>query len=80
MRAADLAVSPASQRVAAMVAAPRYYDGPYRYYGGLYPAGYVGRSAMAHQGWEAIARRAIARFDPMSGTYPGRDGRRHYCR
>jgi len=66
--------------IGGLVAAPRYYDGPYPYYGGLYPAGYVGRSAMVHRGWEGHCSSRDRPFDPMSGTYRGRDGRRHYCR
>src|SRR5258708_3373661 len=36
--------------IGGLVAGPRNYDGPYPYYGGLYPAGYVGRSAMSRRG------------------------------
>jgi BA14K-like protein len=38
-----------------------------------------GRSAMAHRGGGYCLSRYRS-FDPMSGTYRGRDGRRHYFR
>jgi hypothetical protein len=48
---ADLAAGLATGlMIGGLVVAPRYYDGSYPYYGGLYPAGYVGRSAIAHRG------------------------------
>jgi hypothetical protein len=47
--------------IGGLVAALRYYDGPYPYYGGYYPAGYVGPIGYGAPGWEAIACRAIAR-------------------
>ncbi|MGZ5876635.1 MAG: BA14K family protein [Bradyrhizobium sp.] len=31
-------------------------------------------------GWEAYCLSRYRSFDPISGTYRGYDGRRHYCR
>ncbi|WP_416377595.1 BA14K family protein [Bradyrhizobium symbiodeficiens] len=36
------------------------------------------RLATVRRGGRPIAR--FRSFDPISGTYLGRDGRRHYCR
>ena len=51
---------------------PGYYYGPPVYYG---PPAYYGAP-----NWEAYCFSRYRSFDPYSGTYLGRDGRRHYCR
>jgi hypothetical protein len=62
-----------------LLAAPQYYDEPYPYYG-YYPPRYVGPIGYGAPGWEASCFSRYRSFDPVSGTYLGRDGRRHYCR
>lgn len=65
--------------IGGLLAAPRYYDEPYPYYG-YYPPRYVGPIGYGAPGWEAYCFSRYRSFDPVSGTYLGRDGRRHYCR
>ncbi len=64
--------------IGGLIAAPHYYDGPYGpspyYYPGYYAPGFVG------PGWEAYCFSRYRSFDPISGTYLGFDGHRHYCR
>jgi hypothetical protein len=79
MRAADLAVSPASQRVAAMFAAPWYYDRPYPYYGGFCPADIsAGRLWRTEGGRPLLVALSPVRFDErhLSGPRWPTD----YCR
>jgi BA14K-like protein len=68
--------------IGGLVAAPRYYEPPYPYYdpyyGGYYPPRYV--APIGAPGWEAYCFSRYRSFDPVSGTYVGYDGRRHYCR
>lgn len=66
--------------IGGLLAAPRYYDEPYLYYYGYYPPRYVGPIGYGAPGWEAYCLSRYRSFDPISGTYLGRDGRRHYCR
>jgi hypothetical protein len=66
--------------IGGLLAAPRYYDEPYPYYYGYYPPRYVGPIGYGAPGWEAYCFSRYRSFDPVSGTYLGRDGRRHYCR
>jgi BA14K-like protein len=66
--------------VGGLLAAPRYYEEPYPYYyGGYYAPGYVGPIGYGAPGWEAYCFSRYRSFDPITGTYLGRDGRRHYC-
>jgi hypothetical protein len=69
--------------IGGLFAAPGYYE-PYPYYpyvyGGYYPPRYVAPIGYGAQGWEAYCISRFRSFDPISGTYLGRDGRRHYCR
>ncbi len=63
--------------IGGLMAAPPYYGpyGPYPYYyPGYYPPRFVGSD------WEAYCFSRYRSFDPVSGTYLGFDGRRHYCR
>lgn len=55
---------------------PYYYGGPPAYYG---PPGYYG-PRYGGSDWEAYCFSRYRSFDPVSGTYLGNDGRRHYCR
>ena len=58
---------------------PYYYDGPGYYYG---PPVYYGPPIYAAPyppDWEAYCFSRYRSFDPISGTYLGYDGRRHYC-
>ena len=82
---ADLAAGPATGlMIGGLVAAPRYYDGPYPYYGILTTAAFTRRDMSADRlSRTGVGGHCLSRyrpFDPMSGTYRGRDGRRHYCR
>ncbi len=66
-------------------ASPYYYGGPPAYYGpAYYPPGYYGPAYgpryYGPPGWQAYCFSRYRSFDPMSGTYLGYDGRRHYCR
>ena len=64
--------------IGGFLAAPRYYE-PYPYYLGDYPPRYGGPIGYGSPGWEAYCFSRYRSFDPVSGTYLGRDGRRHYC-
>jgi hypothetical protein len=66
--------------IGGLLAAPRYYDEPYPYHYGYYPPRYVGPIGYGAPGWEGYCFSRYRSFDPVSGTYLGRDGRRHYCR
>ena len=68
-----------------------YYGGPPPVYYGpqvFYPPGYYGPVyGPAYRpyygrpaGWLAYCASRYRSFDPVSGTYMGYDGRRHYCR
>ncbi|MDP1910396.1 MAG: BA14K family protein [Hyphomicrobium sp.] len=63
-----------------------YYGGPPAYYGAqpFYPPGYYGpvygQSYGRSPDWISYCFSRYRSFDPGSGTYLGRDGRRHYCR
>ena len=63
-----------------------YYGGPPVYYGppAYYPPGYYGPvygpRYVGPLDWEAYCFSRYRSFDPISGTYMGNDGRRHYCR
>ena len=68
-----------------------YYGGPQPYYDGprvFYPPGYYGPvygpayrpNYGRPSGWIAYCFSRYRSFDPVSGTYMGYDGRRHYCR
>ena len=63
-----------------------YYGGPPAYYGAqpFYPPGYYGPvygpGYGRPSGWISYCFSRYRSFDPVSGTYMGRDGRRHYCR
>jgi hypothetical protein len=64
-----------------------YYHGPYGGYDDGYYQGPPVRTGRAFDSFNAYATTpgddSCARyrsFDPASGTYIGRDGRRHYCR
>jgi BA14K-like protein len=66
--------------VGGLLAAPRYYEEPYPYYyRGYYAPRYVGPIGYGAPGWEAYCSSRYRSFDPITGTYLGRDGRRHYC-
>jgi hypothetical protein len=69
--------------IGGLVAAPYYYDEPYPYYhpnyGGYYAPRYVGPIGYGAPGSESYCLSRYRSFDPISGTYLGRDGRRHYC-
>jgi hypothetical protein len=66
--------------IGGLVAAPPYYDGPYPYYyPGYYAPRFVGPIDYGAPGWEAYCFSRYRSFDPISGTYLGYDGRRHYC-
>jgi hypothetical protein len=65
--------------IGGLLAAPRYYEPHPYYYGGYYAPGYVGPLGYGAPGWEAYCFSRYRSFDPISGTYLGRDGRRHYC-
>jgi hypothetical protein len=68
--------------IGGLVAAPHYYEEPYPYYhpyyGGYYAPRYVGPIGYGAPGWEAYCLSRYRSFDPISGTYLGHDGRRHY--
>jgi len=72
--------------IGGLLAAPGYYE-PYPYYpypyypypyGGYYGPRYV--APIVVPGREAYCFSRFRSYDPVSGTYLGRDGRRHYCR
>jgi MFS family permease len=65
--------------IGGLLTAPRYYDEPYPYYG-YYPPRYVGPIGYGAPGWEAYCFSRYRSFDPVSGTYLRRNGRRYYCR
>jgi hypothetical protein len=65
--------------IGGLLAAPRYYYEPYPYYLDDYPPRYGGPIGYGAPGWEAYCFSRYRSFDPVSGTYLGRDGRRHYC-
>ena len=56
-----------------------YYDGPYYRRGYYGPAPIYGAPVERAPGWEAYCFSRYRSFDPMTGTYLGFDGRRHYC-
>ena len=64
--------------IGGLFAAPRYYDDPYYY--GYYPPRHVEPIGYGAPGWETYCFSRYRSFDLISGTYLGRDGRRHYCR
>ena len=64
--------------VGGLLAAPRYYE-PHPYYLEDYPPRYGGPIAYGSPSWEAYCFSRYRSFDPVTGTYRGRDGRRHYC-
>jgi hypothetical protein len=66
--------------IGGLLAAPRYYDEPYPYYYGYSPPRYLGPIGYGAPGWEAYCFSRYRSFDPVSGTYLGYDGLRHYCR
>lgn len=68
--------------VGGLLSAPHYYDGPYPYYHRSYypPPPFYGPVGYAAPGWEAYCFSRYRSFDPISGTYLGHDGRRHFCR
>ena len=65
-----------------------YYGGPPAYYGAqpFYPPGYYGpvygQSYGPYYGrrYGGYCASRYRSYDPVSGTYMGNDGRRHYCR
>ena len=64
--------------IGGLLAAPRYYE-PYPYYVDEYPPRFGGPIGYGRPDWEAYCFSRYRSFDPISGTYRGRDGRRHYC-
>lgn len=68
--------------IGGLLAAPGYYDPypyyPYRYYGGYYAPRFVAPIGYGSQ-LDAYCISRFRSYDPISGTYLGRDGRRHYC-
>jgi hypothetical protein len=61
--------------IGGLIAAPHYEEPPYPYYRGYYaPPGLIGAPD-----WEAYCVSRYRSFDPITGTYLGYDGRRHYC-
>ena len=69
--------------VGGLLSAPHYYEGPYPYYHRSYyppPPPFYGPVGYAAPGWEAYCFSRYRSFDPISGTYLGYDGRRHFCR
>jgi hypothetical protein len=66
--------------IGGLVAAPHYHE-PYPYYDdGYYVPRYVGPVGYGAPGSEGYCFSRYRSFDPISGTYLGYDGRRHYCR
>jgi len=58
------------------------YGSDYQYYGPTYGAGYSPNVYQAYSysgGSQASCQQRFRTFDPASGTYMGRDGRRHPC-
>lgn len=66
--------------IGGLLAAPRYYYEPYPYPYGYYAPQYVGPIGYGPPGWEAHCFSRYRSFDPISGTYLSRNGRRYYCR
>jgi hypothetical protein len=66
--------------IGGLLAAPRYYYEPYPYPYGYYAPQYVGPIGYGPPGWEAYCFSRYRSFDPISGTYLSRNGRRYYCR
>jgi hypothetical protein len=67
--------------IGGLLAAPHYYDPYPSYYPyGYYAPRYVGPIGHGAPGWEAYCFSRYRSFDPISGTYLGYDGRRHFCR
>jgi BA14K-like protein len=64
--------------IGGLLAAPRYYQS-YPYYVDDYPPRYGGPIGYGTPGWEVYCFSRYRSFEPISGTYLGRDGRRHYC-
>jgi hypothetical protein len=60
--------------IGGLLAGPHYYEEPVYPYGYYAPPGPVGAPD-----WEAYCFSRYRSFDPVSGTYLGYDGRRHYC-
>ena len=56
-----------------------YYDGPYYRRGYYAPAPVYVAPVVPGPGWEAYCFSRYRSFDPVTGTYLGYDGRRHYC-
>src|SRR6202171_605947 len=73
--AAGLATGPI---IGGQLGAPRYYE-PNPDYLDDYPPRYGGPIGYGSPDWEAYCFSRYRSFDPISGTYQGRDGRRHYC-
>lgn len=65
-----------------IASSPYYYGGPPYYYGppGYYPPGYYGPVYGPRYAPDAYCFSRYRSYDPISGTYMGYDGRRHYCR
>ena len=61
--------------IGGLIAAPHYYEEPYPY-----PGYYAAPGPIGAPGWEAYCFSRYRSFDPISGTYLGYDGLRHYCR
>lgn len=60
--------------IGGLIAAPHYYEElPYPYYRGYYAP------PVGAPDWQAYCFSRYRSFDPLSGTYLGYDGRRHYC-
>lgn len=67
--------------IGGLLAVPHYYDPYPSYYPyGYYAPRYVGPIGYGAPGWEAYCFSRYRSFDPISGTYLGYDGRRHFCR
>ena len=62
--------------VGGAIAAPYYYGSPY-----YYPPGYAAAPAYAPPPGDAVTycMQRYRSYDPNSGTFLGRDGRRHPC-
>lgn len=73
--AAGLATGPI---IGGQLAAPQYYE-PFPGFLEDYPPRYGGPVGYGSADWEAYCFSRYRSFDPISGTYRGRDGRRHYC-
>jgi hypothetical protein len=64
--------------IGGQLAAPQYYE-PFPGFLDDYPPRYGGPVGYGSADWEAYYFSRYRSFDPISGTYRGRDGRRHYC-